>query len=609
MDLTLSDLLGTDEPSQDRRVLRAGPLAATLEAGQLRDIRWHGVEVVRGIAYLLRDSAWGTLPVSISPPEIREGAGAFSVSYVGAAEGASGRLTYKARIDAQAAGTLSFQATATAVTDFVTNRTGFVLLHPDSLAGLALRVGHSDDSLEDTSFPRQISPDQPAFDILSLDYAPAPGVSLRVAFEGGVWEMEDQRNWSDASFKTYFRPLALGFPYVIPAGSTESQQVVLSLAGQPEAEGTDTNSKADASRDAMPRMYLRLAEGEPVPASLPLSGIAQGLILRLRPDEADPERVAAAVSLAEREGLSLAVEAVFDQRDPDAETAACLRAIQGQPVETMLVAAARDLRTRPSNDLPEGEAPLGETVDALRRGGFGGRIGTGVPSFFTEFNRNPPPPADFAFFGLCPIVHAADDRSVVETLSVLPAIMDSAAQLVPGLRFWLGPLAIPPVVNPYGPGLAETDGTARTCLAGSDPRHRALFGAAHLLAAITRVLPWSEALAPVHLNGPTGLAGPDGEPYPLAYVIAEIARATGAGLVETRAAPGTAMLAWDRDGRRTVLLANTLDRAVDLSWPSGLQEAWMLAPGSRGWEPLEISGPMLRIKPYRTLRLRESAVP
>ena len=36
--------------------------------------------------------------------------------------------------------------------------------------------------------------------------------------EGDTFEMEDQRNWSDASYKTYVRPLALPWPYVLPAG-------------------------------------------------------------------------------------------------------------------------------------------------------------------------------------------------------------------------------------------------------------------------------------------------------------------------------------------------------------------------------------------------------
>ena len=36
--------------------------------------------------------------------------------------------------------------------------------------------------------------------------------------EGDTFEMEDQRNWTDASYKTYVRPLALPWPYTLRAG-------------------------------------------------------------------------------------------------------------------------------------------------------------------------------------------------------------------------------------------------------------------------------------------------------------------------------------------------------------------------------------------------------
>ena len=43
---------------------------------------------------------------------------------------------------------------------------------------------------------------------------------MRVAcrMEGDAFEMEDQRNWMDASYKTYVRPLALPWPYTIAQG-------------------------------------------------------------------------------------------------------------------------------------------------------------------------------------------------------------------------------------------------------------------------------------------------------------------------------------------------------------------------------------------------------
>ena len=67
-------------------------------------------------------------------------------------------------------------------------------------------------------FPEAISPDQPAFDISALTHEPAPGVSCTVEMEGDAFEMEDQRNWADASFKTYIRPLSKPRPYVIAKG-------------------------------------------------------------------------------------------------------------------------------------------------------------------------------------------------------------------------------------------------------------------------------------------------------------------------------------------------------------------------------------------------------
>jgi hypothetical protein len=304
--------------------------------------------------------------------------------------------------------------------------------------------------------------------------------------------------------------------------------------------------------------------------------------------------------------MELGVEGVFAQRNPDGVAAECLRALAGQPVGTLLVAAARDLRTR-GTGLPVGEAPLGDTVAALRRGGFAGRIGAGVPSFFPEFNRNPPPPADFAFFGVCPIVHAADDLSVMETLGALPAIRDSAAHLLPGTPLWPGPLVIPPVVNPYGPGLADTDGLHRTCLAGSDPRHGALFGAAHLVAALAAVLPGAEAVAPLHVNGPAGLSSEEGTLHPLAFVLREVAGAEGAMLAEVPALPGLASLAWERDGTRTLLVANTSEEAVELPWPEGTEQAARLAPGARGWDDVPVMGTALVVEPYATFRLIATA--
>jgi hypothetical protein len=49
-----------------------------------------------------------------------------------------------------------------------------------------------------------------------------------------------------------------------------------------------------------------------------------------------------------------------------------------------------------------------------------------------------------------PIVHAADDRSVMETLETLPAIIDSAKSIAGGKAWRVGPSGIGTRDNPYG---------------------------------------------------------------------------------------------------------------------------------------------------------------
>ncbi len=596
---TPRDLFGTDEPPPARRTLRAGALSAVLEGGQLRDLRWHGVEALRGIAYLLRDAHWGTLTVALSGLRVEEGPDVFTVAFGARADAPAGRLAYEGRIEGRAEGRLSFEVKATAETEFVTSRTGFVALHPDHVAGLPLEVGHPDGTVERTAFPARIAPGQPAREIASLAHAPAPGVAARVTFTGGIWEMEDQRNWGDASFKTYVRPLRLPRPYAIPAGATDRQSVVLDLSGQPAPPAAAASPLPPEAE--VPPLWLRLAEAEPVPAALPLRPLAHGLIARLRGGAPNPARLGQAAALARAEGLALGVEAILPCRDPAAEAQALLAALRGHAVEALLVAGERDEKQRPSGPLPEGEAPLDAVLLAIREAGFAGRLGAGTPAFFTELNRNPPPAADLVFWGNAAIVHAADDCSVMETAGVLPAILASARALAPGAEPWPGPLAIAPAASPYAPALARTDGSTRTCMAERDPRHGALFGAAHLVAVLAAAMPLAGAVAPLFASGPSGLVDGEGRPLPLAFVHAEAARARGARLRPPPPRADLATLAWSRDGRRSALLANLSPEPVELPH-SGPARAARLAPGPRGWEPVAAEG-ALRLAPFATLRV------
>ena len=138
MPIQISDsirLYGTDESVEAPRILRAGPLTAELETGNLRHIRFHGREMIRAISFIVRDKNWGTYAPKISQLDLREASDSFRVSYEAMIEG---EFRYSTVITGQANGSLSFSGTGNAISDFLTNRTGFVVLHPiEGVAGAA----------------------------------------------------------------------------------------------------------------------------------------------------------------------------------------------------------------------------------------------------------------------------------------------------------------------------------------------------------------------------------------------------------------------------------------------------------------------------------------
>ena len=229
-------LFGTNAPAAKLRGLTAGPLTAILDNGALRSIRFGGVEVLRGIAWLVRDRNWGTYPPAIEKLRVNEDKSGFRISYAATCKDAEQAISYTAVIEARSDGTLAFSATATPGTDFLTNRTGFVVLHPlEGIVGQPVAVLHTDGRREKARFPRFISPGQAAFEIRSLKHTVMPCVTATVLLQGDKFEMEDQRNWMDASYKTYVCSLLDPWPYTLAKGEPFSQSVTLAISGKPAA--------------------------------------------------------------------------------------------------------------------------------------------------------------------------------------------------------------------------------------------------------------------------------------------------------------------------------------------------------------------------------------
>ena len=604
------DLFGTDQPVAERRILTAGPLSAILEDGNLRTICFAGVEAVRAINYLARDASWGTYKAELSNLLTVEGEAEFEVSYEGLCVGPQVSFSYRMKIVGKATGMLILEAEGVALTDFPTNRTGFVVLHPSQAAGAPLTIRHSGGEIEETRFPETISPDQPAFDISALTHEPEPGMICTVAMEGDAFEMEDQRNWTDASFKTYVRPLSKPRPYVIAKGSKDIQRVVVSIEAKSSASRPRVADRATLTLGGpagrMPSMALFL-DPDDLPAAVAAAsqlGPAQAVIVRFDSGRGHDERMLRkAAGFSASIGARLAIEAIFDTIDPGAEAKSVVNAIRlsGVDPSAILVSPRREFKTRASNMVPTGERPVGDVVAALKDTATEAAIGAGTPSFFTEFNRNPPAgDADFVFFGNAAIVHAADDLSVMETLSVYPSVIATARRLSPQKPIWLGPCTIGMRHNPYGQSVAANPVRARIPAASEDPRHGALFGAAFTVGVAAQAAAASvDRLIIASPTGSFGLLGPAGIRLPLQAVHAELATAAGAERYEVLVDhPGIAAIAYRFGEYIRIMVANLTPVAVNVSVPPGTQLVGVIDKNANLTKPLH-NRPTL--EPYRSV--------
>ena len=591
-------LYGTTQPLPESRLLHAGPVTAEFENGALRHISYAGIEVIRGIAFLARNVNWGTYDPEITGLEISEADGGFSVTYRARCADADQALAYTATISGRADGTLAFDVDMVAETEFATNRTGFVVLHPAAVAGQPLTVTHTDGSEDRTAFPELISPAQPVFDIRALAHIVCPGVTATCTMQGDAFEMEDQRNWTDASYKTYVRPLSKPWPYTLDAGSESRQSVSLTFAGTPAgAAATTTGDKVtvvvgEPTGSAMPNVGVALA-ADTTASATDLAAVApQFLVCQVDMRHDGLAAIPTYAAIARDTGAPAMLELIVpDDAAPDAAASAAAAAVgqAGLALESVLIGPAAYLASyQPDAQWPD-VPPLQDYAVAARAAFPDTPVGGGMFSYFTELNRKRPPAEvlDYVSHTTCPIVHDADDRAVMESLEALPPVIASVRAMAAGTAYRVGPSTIGMRQNPYGAAPADNPDNKRVAMAAVEPRHRGIFGAAWTLgyaAAMARGgvthLSLAADLGPFGLfhspgaNTTPHFDGTDARIYPLYHVVRGLAAAAQRPLrdVSVDADNRIAALAFDGANGPELWLANL--------WPDPIEVAVEGATGS-----------------------------
>ena len=582
-------LLGTEQPSVLGQILTAGPISVEFDAGQLRYLRVGDVEVLRAISFLVRDENWGTYNPEISGLGVDQHGDGFSVAYHAVCSRPGQEISFDASIQGRGDGGLVFKATAIPRTDFLTARTGFVVLHPlRGVVGNAVEVEHVDGRIEHVKFPELVDPVQPFLKIRALTHPVGPALRATVRFEGDTWEMEDHRNWTDASFKTYVRPLALPWPYTLRAGEAVMQSVTVVLRGTPPKPSKGVARKAvevtigDATGAVLQPLGLGMPPEEIDHARTHIR-LLRDAAPRFLQCQFDPRADHGRAQLdgyravCEDAGAQCVLEiVVVSVEDYEGELRRLAGMVQqsGIRLSGIAVCPVGDLKSV----LPGGARPPAPPLDALyraARAAFPGvRLGGGMFSFFTELNRKRPPAEllDFVMNTTCPIVHAADDRSAMETLEALPYQVTTARSFISGTPYRVGPSSIGCRDNPHGATFTPNPNNERVCLVKMDPRQRGCFGAAWALGYVATLARTDvEAISLAAPTGPLGIihrrtdyaqpwydsrSGP--AVYPVYHVISSLTRSTGSPLVAAESSDSATVVALASRGTKStsIWLAN-----------------------------------------------------
>lgn len=552
--------------------LRHGRWSLEVRGDEVADIAYDGVPLLRAVRPVVRDRDWNTVPVSVLVQQHTDDSTTLVTRLRFAAADTGYDATVTVTLDDDG---VRVDFLGRASTTFARNRIGLVVLHPATDAGQRVDVRHADGRVEAGRWPIEISPHQPFRDIAGFQWQ-RNGVTAELALSGDVFETEDQRNWTDASFKTYSTPLSLAFPVTIRVGDTCHQQVRITAEGAATSRPPRSDQVvriSDQVIGTLPPISLGAnVHAPPSPPSRNDAGYDTVLVELTGPEDGWPAMVRAAVEQAD------ALRTSLDVRLVTADPAAVDRGLALLPLTRVVRLAAFD----PTSHLTTAPLWRGLTASARERA-FAGQLVAGTRAHFTELNRQfpeLPPDAPALTFSLTPQMHATEVPHIVDSLATQSTVAANAIRLAGGRPVHVGPITLARRFN----AVATTGPTdpATEAARAVDPLISTDFAAAWTLGSVAALAPTGIAsLCYFETIGPRGVTEDNGTTRPVGVLLDQLAALRGQPMLEVSSPDGTAALAISGNGGSLRLLVANLSanrRTVAVHHPTGASHALRLGP-------------------------------
>lgn len=334
------------------------------------------VEVASRLYFAARDEHWRTIAVEVVHRDLRETPEGFALDVT--VRSTWPTHPFEARLHYLAVGDeLIAEFDGVALGAFRALRIGLCVLHPAATHAGRPATITSDGRRVAAEFPHRLVMRLPHDDrewpLLGLPFErleiELDGADVDWRFDRDPFELEDQRNWSDASFKTYSAPRGRPQPFAVAAGDRLAHRIRVRV--RPTASGQHPR-----------RVPLRIAIGDAV-GTLPPVRLYRGPVAHgaLRPEGGFPHlntREPRAVGAAAIElGVNGSVHAADDDSVLESTTmhGQLVAEAAGHHPGAPVLLAPIDFADAAGDWLsPDGEhlaAPAAPPADPRRRSGFG----------------------------------------------------------------------------------------------------------------------------------------------------------------------------------------------------------------------------------------------
>ena len=377
-----------------------GGFTLDLAREAIRNIRYEGVQIIDLLYTAIRPSDWSTLKSDEYAADLKMSGNDYEITIT---ESFTSALVATTKVILSAGNTFSVEYELKGLAEYSVNRWGicFCLDTADWMGASVLSSGNSYSLLRDISPQRVVDgvvqglfPESHKMQFIAADQR-----SLKVVSNGKVLEAEDQRNWTDNTYKIYSGSLKEPRPFTTSPGSYWKQNVNFEV-GVPKQNSADPTKILVREIEALPSIGLQfnsdsLLTPDDLEKALVLLEIDH---LRVNAESLTPQKIATTAS----NGLILET-ALLSSNQNEILKAEVVQLSERVPAGSRLLIQREGREVVEAADLPKNES-LNTYIP-------------GTDAYLVDLHREKFEFTNSVSYSITPTVHSTDTETIFKTLS------------------------------------------------------------------------------------------------------------------------------------------------------------------------------------------------